>query len=182
MKLGPSLEPLDWLGALGAVLLCSGCEPPPASPPDIAVDAGPAPARGALVRDPVSISYESHGCYGPCPIYRVTIRSDGSADYVGRDHVRVSGERRLRLTPDSFRRFAAYLAPIKPPRGSIPSAGVACNVNDGPTWSVQGLGADGARPGLCVGSHDQLPDPNLAYERIRKAPDLLPIEGLVGPG
>lgn len=171
MKLHPSHKPGAWLGALGAVSLCSGCGPPPAAAPD-----------NAVVRDPVAISYESHGCYGSCPVYRVTVRSDGSADYVGRDHVLVRGKRRLHMGADRFRRLADYLAPIKPARGSIPSAGVECNVNDGPTRSVQWVGADGARQGLCAGSHNELPDPNLTYERLNKAPALLPIEGLVGPG
>lgn len=150
-------------------MLGSGCRSP----------AAPAPA---IVSDPVAIRYAAHGCYGTCPVYNIVIRSDGIVDYVGRDHVLVSGARRLRVSPEQFQRFAAYLAPIKPERGSIPGPGVDCNVNDGPSWSIEWTGADGASQGLCVGSHKELPDPNLAHERIRKAPALLPLEGLVGPG
>ena len=157
-------------GAVFAGLLLAGCGSPPGEAPDRDV-----------VRDPVAIVYESRGCYGSCPIYRVEARRDGFADYVGRDHVAVRGARRLRLSPEQFRRLADFVAPLRPSRGSIPRAGVECNIGDGPSWSVEWVGADGARQHLCVGPHGQLPDPVLAGDRIRGAPALLPIGELVGP-
>jgi hypothetical protein len=33
------------------------------------------------------ISLERRGCFGPCRVYKVTLRKDGSATYVGRENV-----------------------------------------------------------------------------------------------
>jgi hypothetical protein len=153
-----------------ATALLAGCGSP--------APGGPEPD---VVADPVMIVYDSYGCYGTCPIYRVEVRPDGSGVFVGSHHVRVIGARRLRLSPDRYRRFAAFLEPLRPPRGSLPPEGIECNPGDGPSWAVEWVGRDGARQSLCIGGHDALPDSRLAHERIPNAGRLLPIEELVGP-
>jgi hypothetical protein len=159
------------------ILLLAACgsrqggeAPPPAAPDTI------------VVRDPAVISYESRGCYGTCPIYKVAVWRDGRGLFIGHQHVTVVGVRQFRLSPDQYQRFADWLAPLKPARGSVPREGTECNILDGSSFAVEWEGADGARQSFCVGSHDQLPDPRLANERIRGAPDLLPIAAWIGPG
>jgi hypothetical protein len=76
--------------------------------------AGPAAAAQAQ-----SITYETGPCFGFCPIYRVTVRADGTGLYEGIRHVAVRGQRRFRLTPGQYRAFARHLEPVRPTRGSV---------------------------------------------------------------
>lgn len=41
---------------------------------------------------------ERTGCYGECPVYRLTVNSDGSVVYVGTRYVKVSGRQVYKLT------------------------------------------------------------------------------------
>jgi hypothetical protein len=66
-----------------------------------------------------SISYETTPCFGFCPIYRATVNADGSGLFEGREHSRVQGERRFRITRAQFRALVARLAPVRPARGDI---------------------------------------------------------------
>ena len=66
-----------------------------------------------------SITFETGPCFGFCPIYRVTVRADGTGTYEGIRHVAVRGQRRFRLSPAQYRAFARHLEPIRPARGSI---------------------------------------------------------------
>jgi len=42
------------------------------------------------------------GCLGTCPVYQVTIRSDGSVVYEGRLNVAVKGTQKKKIDPASF--------------------------------------------------------------------------------
>jgi len=66
-----------------------------------------------------SISYETTPCFGFCPVYRVTVNADGSGLFEGRQHSRVQGQRRFRITRAQYRAFVARLAPARPARGDI---------------------------------------------------------------
>ncbi len=81
--------------------------------------AAPATAAPARPAAPESITYRTGPCMGGCPIYTVTVRSDGSATFEGVNFTTVRGRRDFRVTPRQYRAFAAWLAPIRPARGSI---------------------------------------------------------------
>jgi hypothetical protein len=42
---------------------------------------------------------ERTGCYGECPVYRLTVSTDGSVVYVGTRWVKVTGRQEFKLTP-----------------------------------------------------------------------------------
>jgi len=47
------------------------------------------------------VSLSRDGCYGECPIYTVTVYSDGNVCYFGKQFVKVVGERRYTISKDS---------------------------------------------------------------------------------
>jgi hypothetical protein len=87
----------------------------------LAAAAATLPATPALAQRSTagSITLETGPCYGFCPVYRVTVRADGTGVYEGIRHVAVRGQRRFRLSPAQYRAFARHLEPIRPARGSI---------------------------------------------------------------
>ncbi len=50
------------------------------------------PAGAAMAAPVEEIRLERTGCLGPCPIYTVTLRSDGSVSFDGRDNVQRKGK------------------------------------------------------------------------------------------
>ena len=159
------------------IFLLSACNSEPANkaPEPISFDR-------ILIRDPVAIGYDSRGCYGLCPRYKVTVWRDGRGLFVGHEHVSALGVRSFRLSLREFEAFEAWVAPLKPAQGSIPREGTPCNIMDGPSSAIVWEGADGAAQSFCMGSHDQLPDPALARDRIKGIPRLLPIASYISGG
>lgn len=156
-----------FLPILAAFCLLSGCGLDP---------------RGAQVRDPVSISFDHGACYGFCPDYRATIFADGRGIFVGRNHVAAKGKRTFAFSPAQFRAFAAIVAPLKPERGSIPRSPMTeCNVMDGSSMTLTWTGADRASQSVCLGSHDEIPDPAEAMRIMVRARAMLPLHGLADP-
>ena len=122
-----------------------------------------------------SISYETGPCFGFCPIYRVTVRADGSGLYEGIRHVAVRGQRRFRITGAQYRAFARHLQPLRPARGDIRYRG---NSNCGPeatdmpsvdvTWQR-------GRARQSLHFYYGCQRPRAQAETLRRAPALLPI-------
>ena len=50
-------------------------------------------------RDDVLITLERTSCYGSCPVYKLTIRGDGSVTYEGQKFVRVEATRQITVDP-----------------------------------------------------------------------------------
>ena len=71
--------------------------------------AAPATAAPSRQAGPESITYRTGPCMGGCPIYNVTVRSDGSATFEGVNFTAVRGTREFRVTPRQYRAFAAWL-------------------------------------------------------------------------
>jgi hypothetical protein len=61
-----------------------------------------------------SITYETGPCFGRCPVYAVTVRSDGTGRFEGHNFTAVNGVRHFRLSPRAYRAFAERLAPHRP--------------------------------------------------------------------
>lgn len=64
-----------------------------------------------------TITYHVTPCLGACPVYTVSVSSDGQAIYNGENFVAVKGERSFRVTPSEFDAFRARLAPYRPKHG-----------------------------------------------------------------
>ena len=145
--------------------------------------AAPAAALQARQRAPETILYESGPCFGACPIYKVTIRSDGSATFEGINFTRIRGVRQFRVTPREYRAFANHLAPIRPARGSIDYNGSArCRVmaTDMPSAAVTWTGWRGTQSLHFYYGCDMERNRGLA-RRLSSAPGLLPIGDFIGP-
>lgn len=129
-----------------------------------------------------SITYETGPCYGRCPIYAVTVRSDGTGRFEGHNFTAVRGVRNFRLTPGQYRAFAAHLAPYRPrgvmeitynhPRCRTPAT-------DLPSAAVSWRG--GRRQDRLSFYYGCLDPGNAALARaLRSAPELLPIGDFIG--
>jgi hypothetical protein len=145
-----------------------------------ALAAAPAPAP-AGARPVESISFETGPCFGACPVYKVTVRSDGSGFFEGRRFTSVTGTRRFQVTSAQYRAFAAHLASLRPARGSRRLEGEACRsmATDLPSAEVVW-----SRPGAAPQSLyfyfgcDMERNRALAL-RLQTAPRLLPIARLI---
>lgn len=65
------------------------------------------------------------GCFGTCPIFTVTVRADGSLEYQGERHVRVTGPVQDRVDLDRVR---LLLGAVERFYATDPDRRVACNV------------------------------------------------------
>jgi hypothetical protein len=142
-----------------------------------AAPAAAQPARNA----PESITYRSGACFGRCPIYEVTVRSDGHATFNGINFTTVRGTRDFRVTPAQYRAFARHLTPIRPVRGSVDYNGSRCRVmaTDMPSADVTWRSRRGEQRLHFYYGCD--PEKNRALSRrLRSAPDLLPIQAFTG--
>lgn len=63
-------------------------------------------APAAAQEEPVLITLERTACYGTCPVYTVSMSSDGEVKYSGSGHVRVSGSRTWKIDPAAVRAMA----------------------------------------------------------------------------
>lgn len=87
-----------WLLACCALLLGAGCgkKKPPGDTTSIDQPHPPDTVPGAT---PIA-TLERTGCYGECPVYRLTVSNDGSVVYVGTRWVKVLGRQVYKL-PDA---------------------------------------------------------------------------------
>ena len=138
----------------------------------------PLQARPARVE---SITYEAGPCFGACPIYKVTVRSDGSARFEGINFTTVRGVREFRVTPAQYRAFAAHLAPIRPARGSLDTNSLGCRdmITDMPSAAVTWTGRRGTQSLHHYYGCDPRRNGGL-NRRLSAAPGLLPIGDYIG--
>ena len=129
-----------------------------------------------------SISFETGPCFGACPVYRVTVDSEGNGAFEGRRFTQVTGVRSFRISREQFRTFARHLQPLRPERGAVRYAGETCAnlATDMPSADVTWRSLDGQTQAL----HFYFgcdPERNQAMaERLTQAPRLLPIDAFVG--
>jgi hypothetical protein len=140
--------------------------------------AGGADARGRVG----VITYETQACHGFCPVYRLTVRSDGRGVFEGVQHTAVTGTRSFRVTPAQWRAFRRRLQ-ADHPVGTVDLTGPdGCGsrfATDLPGVVVRWSGAE--RPamlrvnyGCDAQSHARL------FRALRSAPDVLPVAALIG--
>jgi hypothetical protein len=129
-----------------------------------------------------SISYETGVCFGRCPVYRVTVDSNGNGRFEGRRFTAVEGSRTFRLSHAQFLAFASHLSAFRP-RGveEISYGHPRCRrpATDHPSVTVTwGGGRREDRLSFYYGCRDA---GNAAMARaLQSAPDLLPIRALIG--
>ena len=161
---------MRWI-VLGAAML-AGC----------AEMGGAGPAGAPVPVEASAITYETSPCFGSCPVYRVTVRPDGSGEFEGRRFTAVTGRRAFQAGPEAYRRFAALLAPYRPEGERLLQPGQP-GCENAPTdmpgvdvrWSdASGGGAHLAFYGGCRMGNEALAD------AVRGAPETLPIAGFIG--
>ncbi|HEY5373138.1 MAG TPA: DUF6438 domain-containing protein [Polyangiaceae bacterium] len=87
-----------WPGVLGLALLSSvACRKRAPKPTDSTAIDQPHPPDQVAGATPIA-TLERTGCYGECPVYRLTVSSDGSVVYVGTRWVKVLGRQQYKLT------------------------------------------------------------------------------------
>ena len=74
-----------------------------------------------------TIRFERGACFGNCPVYVLTVRSDGRGTFDGRRYTNVHGIRDFRLTRAQFADFRARLAPYRPRHERILEGNARCN-------------------------------------------------------
>ena len=153
-----------WMMALVASLALAAC----------------ATTAGAAGEEVDSVSYETGPCFGACPVYRVTVNRDGNGLFEGRRFTAVTGERRFRVTPAQYRAFVGHLAPLRPASGERRYSGEACEsmATDLPSAEVTWRAVD--RQSLYFYYGCDMERNRAIAERLRSAPDLLPIGELIG--
>ena len=87
---------LAWLLACAALVCLAGCGKKKAPGDTTSVDQPHPPdtVPGAQV----IATLERTGCYGECPVYRLTVNSDGSVVYVGTRWVKVLGRQEYKVS------------------------------------------------------------------------------------
>ncbi len=144
-------------------------------------------ARGPAPLPPPrhAITYETGPCLGGCPVYRFTVRPDGSGSFTGKRFTSVTGTRDFQVTPAQYEAFAASLAPYRPASGEVSIAPGAdrCGqvATDLPSTSIHWTtsGSQGDRLHFYHGC-DMEKNQAMA-DALGNAPDLLPaLEPLIG--
>ena len=136
---------------------------------------------GGSARTASSVVYETGPCFGACPIYRVTVNSDGSGLFEGRRFTAVEGERAFRVSARQYGALLAHLEPLRPATGTVRYSGEACETmaTDLPsvevTWRMPG---DSQQQLYFYHGCDMERNRAIA-ERLNAVPSLLPIEGFI---
>jgi len=128
-----------------------------------------------------TITYETGPCFGTCPVYRVTVNSNGSGTFEGRRFTTVTGSRAFRVTPAQYQAFARQLEPLRPARGSFRYSGENCRAmaTDLPSAEVTWRSRRGTQSLYFYYGCDMARNRALA-QRLRTAPDLLPLRDFIG--
>jgi hypothetical protein len=143
----------------------------------LALAAVPACATGpAAARPAETIVFETGSCFGACPVYRLTVNSNGDGTFEGRRFTAVTGAHPFRLGSAQYRAFARQLAPLRPARGSVRYAGEACRstATDLPSAEVSWRSRRGTQSLYFYYGCDMERNRAIA-ERLEAAPRLLPI-------
>ena len=76
--------------AAASLAACTAAAPPP-----------PPPTAGMVE----TIRYETGPCFGACPVYTLTVSSDGRGVFEGRRHTAVAGIRNFAASPAQYAEF-----------------------------------------------------------------------------
>lgn len=120
-----------------------------------ATNDGPVPT-GALRSTIETVTVAVGPCFGFCPVYDLTLASDGTVRFLGRRHTAVLGARQRRVGLDLYREMATNLSRFRPAPGA--DGQVACDaaISDTSSYTVTWTGPDGRNavvtlPSRCPG-------------------------------
>jgi hypothetical protein len=131
-----------------------------------------------------TIRYETGPCFGACPVYAVTVSSDGTGTFEGKRFTAATGEQAFTLTPAQFADFRARLQPYRPAAGErrVASGEPDCGstITDQPSVSVSWEG--GGTPPASLSLYYGCTAPALAAMKaaLRSAREALPIAVMIG--
>ena len=149
--------------AIAALVMLAGCT---------AADTAEPPRTAETIR------YEAGPCFGTCPVYVVTVSSDGRGMFEGKRFTSVAGSRSFRVTTAQFQQFKQALAPYRP-NGlrDIEPGKPDCreSITDSSTVRI----SRDRRDRLTYYTGCSTSDAAMSL-RIRRAPDLLPLADLIG--
>lgn len=138
----------------------------------------PAPPTAGTVQ---TIRYETGPCFGTCPVYAVTVSSDGQGIFDGKQSTAVTGTRGFAVTAEQFEAFRSRLAPYRP-NGERLVAPPNCSgreATDLPSVDIVWTGK-GPRSHLYAYYGCDMEGNRAMFEALERAPDALPIEGFIG--
>ena len=153
-----------------ALAFLAGCVAAPSAPP---------PTAGAVR----TIRYETGPCLGLCPVYSLTVSSDGRAAFESRSNTGVSGTRSFAVTSAEFVDFEARLAPYRPAGEKRLGMGTECNdrvATDMPSVDIRWAGK-GSASRLFVYFGCDMERNAAMFKALQDAPQAIPeVAGLVG--
>ena len=141
--------------------------------------ATPGTPRGATE----TIRYATTACHGFCPVYTVTVSSDGAGIFQGEEHVAATGQHRFTVTPAQFLAFKRRLAPYRPTGEAIfqpeqPLCGPAATDLSSVDIRWEQPGATASHLDFYYGCGGE--PARAMREGLRTAPEALPIAGFIG--
>ncbi len=129
-----------------------------------------------------TIRYETGRCYGTCPAYVLTVRSDGTATFDGKQFTTAQGARDFTVTPTEYAEFRNRLQPYRPEGERRLSAEAECNgrvATDMP--SVEIRWTDTKPSHLYVYYGCDMERNAAMFQALRNAPDAIPeVQKLIG--
>jgi hypothetical protein len=138
---------------------------------------------GGAPRSAATIRYETSPCFGACPVYAVTVSSDGKGTFEGKRFTAVAGERAFTVTPRQFADFRRRLEPFRPAGGErrIAPGSPDCGriITDQAGASVTWSGGEGPPAALSLYYGCTAPALAAMKRALRSAPEALPVGALI---
>lgn len=171
--LSENVEPMIRSMIAAAGIALASCTAVPAPPPP------PPPTAGAVQ----TIRYETGPCFGACPVYVLTVRSDGTGTFEGRQHTAVIGTREFTFTPQQFAAFHGRIEPYLPAHGErrIAEPGCTSIATDLPSVDIL-VTQKGPQQHLYAYYGCDMDKNQAMFESLESAPDALPIRHLIRQG
>lgn len=129
---------------------------------------------------PETIRYATGPCFGTCPVYVVTVSSDGIGMFDGRQNVLVKSRRTFAISQDEFEQFKAALAPYRP-TGTVEYRGANCTTQATDLPSVEVAWRDEDRSDILHADFGcDMEQNQRMYDALAAAPRYLPLDIFVG--
>jgi hypothetical protein len=131
-----------------------------------------------------TIRYQTSPCFGACPVYAVTVSSDGTGTFEGKRFTATTGAQSFTLTPAQFADFRERLAPFRPAEGEHriasgdPDCGAMMTVQ--PSAAVTWSGGDAPPASLSLYYGCTAPELGAMKAKLRAAPEALPNAAYIG--
>lgn len=92
-----------------------------------------------------SISVSTGPCFGYCPIYDLTVDSNGLVKFHGERHTVLLGDRELQRSPTTYEEANVLLAPFRPADASASQTKCDETITDGQTYEITWTSAIGRK-------------------------------------